>query len=49
MLADAYDAGQRNKEQVKDDLDTGRERAERQARANDPRGGSPAGGFEPPR
>ena len=31
MLADAYDAGQRNKDQVKDDVRTGRARAEQQA------------------
>jgi hypothetical protein len=36
MLADAYDAGQRNKSQVKTDMQTGRDRAEQQAeRAQD--------------
>jgi hypothetical protein len=31
MLADAYDAGQRNKDQIKSDMQTGRDRAEGQA------------------
>lgn len=46
MLNDAYEAGKRNKEQVKDDVRTGKERAERQARENDPRGGGSGGGSE---
>ena len=44
MLSDAYDAGQRNKEQVKQDIQTGKERGQREARENDPRGGGAEGG-----
>ncbi len=52
MLSDAYDAGQRNKEQVKQDLQTGKARGEQQAgRAQSasrggPGTGSPATGSE---
>lgn len=50
MLQDAYDAGQRNKESIKDDLRTGKERGQQQAdtaqrKAQDgPSGGSSAPG-----
>ena len=45
MLGQAYDAGQRNAGQVKQDMQTGRERAEVEAqRASD---GSPAGAVRP--
>jgi hypothetical protein len=49
MLQDAYDAGQRNKEQVKSDVQTGKDRAA--ARADDARRapGGPAGGSTPDR
>ena len=47
MLSDAYDAGQRNKDEVKQDVQTGRARAEQQTEqrtGTDNRGGSAAPG-----
>jgi hypothetical protein len=45
MLADAYDAGQRNKQQVKQDLQAGQQRAKAQSgQADGQVDGSPAGG-----
>lgn len=39
LLTDAYDAGQRNKGQVKADMQKGKERAQQEAQQRDPRGG----------
>lgn len=48
MLADAYDAGQRNADQVKQDLQTGRVRGERQAEQRTG-SGNPGGSVQPGR
>ncbi len=47
MLGDAYDAGQRNKGQVKADMQKGKERAKDEAQSRDPRGGSTGTGNAP--
>jgi Conserved TM helix len=47
MLSDAYDAGQRNKDQAKQGLQTGKERAKTEAQQRDPRRGSTGTGNPP--
>ena len=46
MLSDAYDAGKRHKEQVKQDLDTGRQRAQNEAASHSPDGAATYGGGQ---
>lgn len=50
MLSDAYDSGQRNKEQVKRDLETGKQRGQEKAAGAQRTGtGNPGGSVEPGR
>ena len=49
MLGDAYDKGQREKGQVKQDMDTGKQRAQRDAQQVKDKAGEKSEGAQPPR